>query len=914
MASYSAEEVQGVVDQLVRSTIRRPYDTLGTRRTDVTFTDIQESAGGVFLLYQGSPFYFAALSGQRLLEVLTGFTTARDNVLAALRVLRRRSLPVRDLSSLVNARVALSELGGVVTSKKPPRDITKVPSYQRFSANVDRFLAAVGPNIKQAGQIVQTPEEARKALPGLVKLMLSSFGEVLRRAGYLKEALRDYNSVGLPGLLAGGVVTRATAMLSARADQLAAMKEAERLTVIRQTVLELLGMKAVVTRFGSHGGLTSSGTATGILQPVSDADRPGSPGEILVPSAGGLVLVPGQDVPGSTNIMTLWVDGASTSGPPSVQLYLPSSQFPKIDGQQPGPFNIVAGVNNNLQVLLAGVTLVTIPLTPGTRTTAQVATELTTALIPQGFRAESFFSPLMFDGEVTSTITNNLGVAFGTFPPNSVNVGDEVDFYYGANAVTTRVVTAVLPSTAAPTNIVVNGAPLVVDTHNRIRYGAPTRRLRLTPVDRKAAVLGRLTIQLKMPTQLERDTGITFGMYGELIGRAAVTDAETIASYISSNSGSAQGFLTPSPVFTGTVTSDPSDQQGVLMVSTTGVLIDMAITVPSGMNAGKYFVAQVVSATKVKLRTGLPQYRDGFNVAISMEGVQIGFEYYRVASKSIALTSSMAGTCPRDGGNTTALLGPVAGTTRYCSFVGASQSVQVGDALELFTTSTAQPSRTLTVLRVFPDDVLELDGAIAMNVTWSLTAIALPFARLVVGHVADFEALSRAIGDLLLLPGASQHQYSVDLNRFLNPLLVNLNPTDQEIGAAEQRVLALNAIAVPLSAQLTGYQPPHVPEVDQLIRTFKEKGADRAVDILLECRFRDFFGLSQDGTSYSGAFQTAVRDVARLDLPVHKVNRLEASVQHLVSSSASTDYETEHPDLDTTPIIDPPAGIDQTVT
>ena len=46
----------------------------------------------------------------------------------------------------------------------------------------------------------------------------------------------------------------------------------------------------------------------------------------------------------------------------------------------------------------------------------------------------------MYEGEVTAS-GNDLTLAFGSFPASSLNINDEVDIYYGANAPTTRLVT-----------------------------------------------------------------------------------------------------------------------------------------------------------------------------------------------------------------------------------------------------------------------------------------------------------------------------------------------------------------------------------------------------------------------------------------------------------------------------------------
>lgn len=912
MANYTDTEIQGVVDQLVRSTIRRPYDTLGVRRTDVTFSDLQESAAGVLLLYPRGPYYLAYLSGQRLKEAVNQLQSLVSSVLDSLGALRRRTLPVRDISSLVNAKTALFELEGAVSQPKPPKSVAKIPAYVRFNTNVDRFLAAAGGNIKQNGAIVSTPEEARMNLPGQVTALKAGYLEMVRKARLLAGCLLDYNSLGLAQLLSAGVVSRARTLLAARADQLAGLNEEARLAYLRQTVLELLGMKSVVKTFGAFAGLGTDGGATGLLTAFADTARPGLPAQIEVASEGALALVPGTDIPSSSNVLTVWVDGAPTGGPPTTQFFLPTSLFPKVEGLNPGPFTISLGKNDQLSFLLDGVTTVSVPITVGSRTAAQVAADFTAGLSAYGFQGEAYFSPLMYDGQVVS-LGNTFTLAFGAFPPGSVNVSDQVDIYFGPDASSTRNVTSVITGGGAITGIVVDGAPLSNSSLNRIRYGSPNRRVRVLPIDRKAAVLAKRTLQVKMPTAVERDAGITFGIYGELYGKGTGTDAKVVSDYVSQNSRSVDAVTVQHVIFTGTMTTDPSDAQGLLCASTAGLAADMPIIVPSGVNGGKYYIDSVVSLTKVKLRSGMPQYRDSFNQGVSMDSVTVGFDHYIIRSKTTGLSSSLALTGPTTGGATTALQGPQVGQTPYLTFPNVSKLVSEGDQIQSYITSPATPDATRTVLQVFPDDVVLVDVPIDMTSSISFTSPTIPFVRLVLGHAQDFQTFSAA-----LLQNITTDQligvFFENLNGLINPLRVNKNPDDSSIGSAEAAVRSINTLTSALLTAIANYQPAHVPEVDHLIRAFKEKGADRATDLLLEGQFSIFFGLTQEGVSYAGAMQAAVRDVARLDLPIHKSNRLARSISPLRASAASTDFEVEHPDLDTTPTIDPPTEIDQNST
>jgi len=101
-----------------------------------------------------------------------------------------------------------------------------------------------------------------------------------------------------------------------------------------------------------------------------------------------------------------------------------------------------------------------------------------------------------------------------------------------------------------------------------------------------------------------------------------------------------------------------------------------------------------------------------------------------------------------------------------------------------------------------------------------------------------------------------------------------------------------------------------VEQVDTLIDTFTEKGADRAVNLLLEAQFSTFFGLDIDELSYSGTLQKAIRETEREDLPVRKTKRLNenAALDTLLASYEEPDFEFDKSDVEQFEDVDIPVG------
>jgi hypothetical protein len=155
-------------------------------------------------------------------------------------------------------------------------------------------------------------------------------------------------------------------------------------------------------------------------------------------------------------------------------------------------------------------------------------------------------------------------------------------------------------------------------------------------------------------------------------------------------------------------------------------------------------------------------------------------------------------------------------------------------------------------------------------------------------------------------------------------LLSSTNPTTAQVNDAKNQLLSmlkyltLSGATYAGSAQedtleyaLVNYKAPAEESVDTLLGTFRNKGADRAIDLLLEGQFSTFFGLDADGVSYSGALLSGLRTLAREDLPIRKTDRATKAQQKLIGRSAEqADFEFTSDNVDPGLQPDIPAGAD----
>ena len=307
MTGFSDDEIQSVVTSLVQSTIARPIDALGVRRVDISFNDIQQAAGGVFLLYPNSPFYVVALGAARALDLVTSEELLVIQLLDAVAACGRRVLPIQDVSTLFNAQAALQELQSAAAAREASfADITSLPAYQRFSSNVSAFLSGPGQTVKDGGEIVQTPQEAQAAIPALVTQLQSAHTDLVTAVTQLAAAIADFNSLNLPSVVASSVIGNAQTLVGQSATTMNALTPTQRLEQVRQTVLNLLASLGIVATFGSFQKPSEFLSITGTGFSFADATHPANPA-VLTSDHGGAFGV----ITGTNDTLTATLDGGS---------------------------------------------------------------------------------------------------------------------------------------------------------------------------------------------------------------------------------------------------------------------------------------------------------------------------------------------------------------------------------------------------------------------------------------------------------------------------------------------------------------------------------------------------------------------------------------------------------------------------
>jgi hypothetical protein len=323
-SNYTPDEINAVVTQLVQSSISAPLDTLGVRRTDLTFNDVQQAAAGVFILYPNSPFYVLQLGMQRvLLDQIPAETSLLDQLLAAVSACGRQCLPVSDVSPLFNIQAALQNLGTAATQRAGVyTDVTKTPAYQQYQQNLTSFLSGPGQTVKQNGAIVMTPQQAVMTIPGLVSQLQMAHVALVATITSLVGGIDDYNDVNLPSVVVQSVLANSASLVGQDAAMLNSMTPTQRLASVRSVVLHLLATKAVINTFGKFTGPTDVYSLDGLGTGYWDVNHPATPA-VLTTDLGRSYSI----LAGVSDTLALSIDGA---GP--VNLVLAPGSVAEIDG------------------------------------------------------------------------------------------------------------------------------------------------------------------------------------------------------------------------------------------------------------------------------------------------------------------------------------------------------------------------------------------------------------------------------------------------------------------------------------------------------------------------------------------------------------------------------------------------------
>lgn len=1016
--NYTDDEIQTAVSKVVQSTIQTPYGILGNRDTSQTFNDFQTAAAGALVGDSASVFYIVQLGTQRLVELVLAEADIVTSLLEAIQSSGRQVTAIDNLAPLANARAALAALSAAASSRSTGfTDITSVPAYKRYDQSTQSFLDTASQNVLSSNTVVPTPQQARAELAGLVSSLQSAHADVVARVGYLIAAVSDYDSLQLPSLLAAGVLSSATQVLSDHYDTLSAQTPTDRLASIKDVTLDLLAGRAAVTSMAALVPTTLFAVLDGTGAPFVDADHPATPA-VAVSLPGPYPVFAGH------NGLDFTMDGSF-----SFNIQLPGSFVASVDSTIPEPYKIIDGADSNKHLIVdyAGLGVsgrVEFDLSgsyPATKTASQVAGEFNVAAIGTPLLAQTVYSVLKFRGVVG--IANNAGPgadftmttgqwsAIGVKVGDLVNVTDPASLNLGKEYTVTSLAGAILhttgPTTVTETGLFSADVGLSKTLRITVMTGQETNALN----KRMAITFPNIPTNTALNPIYTTAPVYPFGFTAGAVIRSRSTDADTIAASVpllASTQLNTVPRLTAStvltPIFEGSGRTNPDDPAKLIAyvsrgtantaggttatftvgtLDLTDVVAGMVVViretpVMADQNVKGIIIAvtpttlqatmdqSVSTGTQLLLEVG-PNFTVGAYADLQVSGSQgqdgdytmdalgqeaipfefvlerpvpgnraaggqpqffslvVGHKCAAFGSTDVTAATAVQVTTGTASASDAFFTGGVInqpGTTQFFQIPKAAKSIDIGDTLEFYNTVYNQISSFSLVTDSDPTNLLlTIDPAVStvlMPIAMSDTS-QVPFARVRLAKKNTYTTLASGLTSWSK-QSANQPQWFTQLYALINPLISANNPTLTQVNTAKMFVQGLlglltvagasqanQSTANSLESLLDSYTADPVSAIDTLVQTYLAKGSDRGVDILLQGRFDEFFGLSQEAISYGGNFREQMRGVAMQDLPVKKAGRLNNMDSELTDAEwQDQDFEFDHSDADTVPDVDIP--------
>jgi hypothetical protein len=234
------------------------------------------------------------------------------------------------------------------------------------------------------------------------------------------------------------------------------------------------------------------------------------------------------------------------------------------------------------------------------------------------------------------------------------------------------------------------------------------------------------------------------------------------------------------------------------------------------------------------------------------------------------------------------------GHTIYVQLPEKYPKVLAGDKLEFWESLSVAYTRTVVVVE---DRVLTLDAHVPSDIVFDINVTTYPHVTMLSGKKKGYDATVTTLEDVAAIYPTDIDTYATNVNALLNPLLAERVPPVSKVQAAKTEVSKLQDKVQTLVDALDTVDATPVGAVNDLINTLKAKGCDRAVDVLLEGRFSEFFGLDMDNMTYAGAMMKAARDVARNELSTSKFGP-QRMQRKILSMAEDTDADYDHSDSD----------------
>jgi hypothetical protein len=838
VADFTADEISTSIDQFLFKAVQVDILKSGSRDITAARTVVYDLITAALLMKPDSFFYVVWLATNKLkgqvqtqLDAVDLITTEGPNV-------NRPAKKINSTTELANARAALLEVNSGLNTRTVGIAGSIGPAIDRFRTSVTRFLnTEITKNVVVGGQVEDTADGSRVKIQTAWTAATEQHTAIVGLARNVDGALASLEAVRLPQTAVQDITNKVQTRLEELESALAGTQGVEQ---SRQAMLDLLTMRTLMTRAASFRAPTLVlAPLTGDSSQLAMVDSGGTEAQIFGTISGPFNYDPGTTLSVSIN------SGASTpvfTLPRHSKAELRSKVF-SVWADPPGTsiIEITLDITGS-----AGPYTTTGPYGSG----PAAAAAFDAALVGVSVTWDAGTSQLVFRSD------NNTDISRLRFRTTTSNHAAFVAWAFNGGLLEAR---SVPPTPTEIVQSVMTGTPLLSAEVDQVFYNTFTGYR--TSVGGEEAILWNLLDSgvdlvangsnvVTSPSKNLARLGIKVGMAVDITAPGPSVGQYVIQA-VAGNQLTLDAVVAATPAATYRI---GPDYRGV----PAGARVQMTSLAISD-NSAFYRVASGLVGRLV-LDRNIPQADAALVVVVSRQTM-------RLRALGTATSSGVG------------ILVPSAGATAL------GLAVTAGEAAAGLTTFQLVGNGDFLARGVRPGDRLLLTSPTPLSYTRSVSAVTT--TQLTVTDPVPREAGNWAYQ----VQSERVHQYetllsgptSPYLDQFLSsPYVVDFNALDLLVGRLIRGAKYTGQIATALAqyrsdlanllTALTQYAVPSETTIDNVIRTMREQGFDRATDLFLSLAIQTFFSMDPDGVSYSTWLVRNAATAARQVAPVSKLS------------------------------------------
>jgi hypothetical protein len=944
VSNYTDEELKAAVSGFVRSEVKTQRDVLGPLSADYAFQEVKEFAASTLTFDPSSIFYLLSIVANRInQDVLQAIEYASD-IKEAIFEVGSPTTKVTSTSKLADAAVALQEIDLLVTERNA---VTERP-FTRYKNALDEFTSlSLTPNIRRysgepfpnAFKISRPPQQAQSAIKSVVPSLRSVHTTILDEIAQIESSLAEFLAVNLPLITIQGSVRKIRADLTDIKNQFDTATADGAIALTRDAFLRIQAGRSVIDNLStvsdprSSRMKGSSQTSDRAQSSYAAGYSTSTPAKVVTSVSAPFRIIPGVNDSlrfsingGAAQDVILVPDSpAQLDGAVSGTYNIHSQQSAFVQSSYPGPYTVPASPNNVFVVYVDGIGY-QIGLVPASWSTGSLALGINLASRIDGqpgalgdvatasdngggyLRIQHNTPGAVHD--ITIGLQTAINSAFGfsdsqdsddLVATKGVEANNSITFLMDDENVVTAPLTVGTRTEAQIVADIVAASPLITAEVASIPT-LPSGTMDVVRV--KSTFYGEgSSIKLDPQNDIDERTMQTLGFYQGPAVRSSYLSLDSLHDAVSTipdlslvrqeavlQSGSGAMAVKIGTDFYLRFTAGSLD---------TSISVNEKLRIVSGDNIGYYPITAFIYGAYdyIKVGRALPVVT---GAAADNQSWEVVRDLLSISSSTQDKTSSLevlttTNDAYTDLGLTTGLVyGSVSGVVikdagTPLSF--ARNDVRVGDRLSL-NGPTYSTTHTVTAITESGYQI-EVTPEVPNDLISHLYEINSGAWLLYSDFISDLGIWSASLE-------VSQFDADIqELERRLNPVIQNKNPSSTLVNDADTTVTSLIGLYTSLSSILSDFVvAPSVTRIDSILNMLEERGLRRAHDLLLLGKISEFFSLSKDGGSYSGKVLETMRSVAQSDVNVSTDVEMDHMDSHLNGSYSDTDADLDFSDGD----------------